>query len=106
MKTNDKKEQRYFELYHALKTAAGPVCHQLFGIKKENEIGLPKEPCLVVVNHTCYFDPLIVAMSVDQPLCFVAGENLLRHRLAAFFGSRCFPQYSLFQREIEYRNDS
>ncbi|MCD8073878.1 MAG: 1-acyl-sn-glycerol-3-phosphate acyltransferase [Lachnospiraceae bacterium] len=90
MKTNDKKEQRYVELYHALKTAAGPVCHQLFGIKKEDEINLPKEPCLVVVNHTCYFDPLIVAMSVDQPLCFVAGENLLRHRLVTFLAVDVF----------------
>ncbi|MCD7954463.1 MAG: 1-acyl-sn-glycerol-3-phosphate acyltransferase [Lachnospiraceae bacterium] len=90
MKTNDKKERRYFELYHALKVAAGPVCHYLFGMKKEDEISLPKEPCLVVVNHTCYFDPLIVAMSVDQPICYVTGENLLRHRLASFLAVDVF----------------
>ncbi|MCD7868627.1 MAG: 1-acyl-sn-glycerol-3-phosphate acyltransferase [Clostridiales bacterium] len=90
MKTKNKKERRYFKLYHALKAAAGPACHLLFGIKKEDEIRLPKEPCLVVVNHTCYFDPLIVAMSVDQPLCFVAGENLLRHRATAFLAVDVF----------------
>ncbi|MCD7956277.1 MAG: 1-acyl-sn-glycerol-3-phosphate acyltransferase [Lachnospiraceae bacterium] len=90
MKPNDKKEQRYFKLYHALKKAAGPLCHLIFRMKKEDEIPLPKEPCLVVVNHTCYFDPLIVAMSVDQPLCFVTGENLLRHRFPAFLAVDVF----------------
>jgi len=90
MEAEDKKERRYFKLYHNLKAAAGPVCHLLFGIKKEDELRLPKEPCLVIVNHTCYFDPLIVAMSVDQPIRFVAGENLLRHRLAAFLAVDVF----------------
>ncbi len=47
------------------------------GIREEDEVRLPAEPCLVVANHTCYFDPVIVAMCVDQPLCFVTGANLL-----------------------------
>ncbi len=84
MTPEEKREQGYYKLYHKVKQIASPVGRVLFGIRKENELRLPKEPCLIVVNHTCYFDPLIVALCVDQPICFVTAENLLRHKLAAF----------------------
>ncbi|MCD7862589.1 MAG: 1-acyl-sn-glycerol-3-phosphate acyltransferase [Lachnospiraceae bacterium] len=88
--SDDRKQQRYYRFYHALKKVAGPVCRFLFGIHKEDEIRLPKEPCLVVGNHTCYFDPLIIAMCVDQPLYFVAGANLMRQKVASFATMKIF----------------
>ena len=90
MTTEDKREQNYHKLYHRLKQIATPVCHLFFGIQKDNEIRLPEEPCLIVVNHTCYFDPLIMALCVDRPICFVTAENLLRHRLASFLAVNVF----------------
>ncbi len=84
------EQQRYNRFYYTLKKAAGPICRFLFGIHKEEEIKLPGEPCLVVANHTCYFDPLIIAMCVDQPLYFVAGANLLRQKVAAFAAVKIF----------------
>ncbi|MCD7806398.1 MAG: 1-acyl-sn-glycerol-3-phosphate acyltransferase, partial [Lachnospiraceae bacterium] len=72
---DERKQERYYQFYHRLKVIAGPICRFLFGIRKEEEIQLPQEPCLTVANHTCYFDPLIIAMCVDHPLYFVAGEN-------------------------------
>ncbi|MCD7751847.1 MAG: 1-acyl-sn-glycerol-3-phosphate acyltransferase [Lachnospiraceae bacterium] len=88
--TDDAAQQRYNKFYNVLKKIAGPICRFLFGIRKEDEIKLPEEPCLVVANHTCYFDPLIIAMCVDQPLYFVAGANLLRQKIAAFAAVKIF----------------
>ncbi|MCD8326574.1 MAG: 1-acyl-sn-glycerol-3-phosphate acyltransferase [Lachnospiraceae bacterium] len=87
---DERKQERYYKFYHALKVIAGPVCRFLFGIRKEDEIKLSEEPCLIVANHTCYFDPLIIAMCVDQPLYFVAGENLQRQKVAAFAAMKIF----------------
>ncbi|MCD7737878.1 MAG: 1-acyl-sn-glycerol-3-phosphate acyltransferase, partial [Lachnospiraceae bacterium] len=67
---------------------------------KEEESKLPEEPCLVVANHTCYFDPLIIAMCVDQPLYFVAGENLQRQRVAAFAAMKIFHSISCSKGKI------
>ncbi|MCD8104588.1 MAG: 1-acyl-sn-glycerol-3-phosphate acyltransferase [Lachnospiraceae bacterium] len=90
MVLDEKRERRYYKLYYKVKAAAGYVCRFLFGIKKENEIRLPQESCLVVANHTCYFDPLILALCVNRPICFVTGENLLRHKAAAFLAVDVF----------------
>ncbi|MCD8361593.1 MAG: 1-acyl-sn-glycerol-3-phosphate acyltransferase [Lachnospiraceae bacterium] len=90
MKSDTNKEERYYSLYKRLKEIIRPVSRLLFGIREEDEVRLPAEPCLVVANHTCYFDPVIVAMCVDQPLRYVTGENLLRHRLAEFLAVDVF----------------
>ncbi len=88
--TDDREQQKYYKFYYTLKKLAGPVCRFFFGIHKEDEIQLPGEPCLVVANHTCYFDPLIIAMCVDKPLYFVAGANLMRQKIAAFAAMKIF----------------
>ncbi|MCD8150978.1 MAG: 1-acyl-sn-glycerol-3-phosphate acyltransferase [Clostridiales bacterium] len=90
MKSDTNKEERYYSIYKRLKEIIRPVSRLLFGIREEDEVRLPAEPCLIVANHTCYFDPVIVAMCVDQPLRYVTGENLLRHRLAEFLAVDIF----------------
>ncbi len=39
----------------------------------------PDGPCLIVANHTCNWDPLLLSMSFpDTPIRFVASEHLFR----------------------------
>lgn len=103
MKSDTNTEERYYSLYKRLKEITRPASRLLFGIREEDEVKLPAEPCLVVANHTCYFDPAIVAMCVDQPLRYVTGENLLRHRLAEFLAVDVFRSIPCFKAKISVK---
>ncbi len=66
----------------------------LFGIPGTQKIDLPDGPCLVLANHTSFFDPLILIALSSKPVGFVAGEHLFRNPFHAWVLTRlmgCIP---------------
>ncbi len=62
----EKQTRGYYRFYHSLKPISRPIEWILFGLRKKYELALPEEPCLVLVNHTCYFAPVIVGICIKQ----------------------------------------
>ncbi|HPV99599.1 MAG TPA: 1-acyl-sn-glycerol-3-phosphate acyltransferase [Oscillospiraceae bacterium] len=56
----------------------------------------PPEPCFVVCNHTCNWDPLLAALPFRRQMYFVAGEQLSRMGFASrLIGLLADPIYRL-----------
>ena len=45
---------------------------------------MPAGPCVVAANHESLLDPVLVALAADQPLHFLAKEELWRSRVGAW----------------------
>ncbi len=49
-------------------------CHHWHRLESEN-ITLPDGPLILIGNHRCGLDPLLVQASVDRPLCFLMDRE-------------------------------
>ncbi|MCD8299878.1 MAG: 1-acyl-sn-glycerol-3-phosphate acyltransferase [Clostridiales bacterium] len=88
------QNKRYYAFYKCMQGIFRVLFRLPFGIKKRDRIILPDEPCLVLANHCCYIDPIIVAISIKQPMSFVIAENLLRNKFMAWVFTKllhCIP---------------
>ncbi|MBA3348796.1 MAG: 1-acyl-sn-glycerol-3-phosphate acyltransferase, partial [Actinobacteria bacterium] len=45
---------------------------------------VPPGPCVVAANHESLLDPLLLALAADQPLHYLAKEELWRTRAGAW----------------------
>jgi 1-acyl-sn-glycerol-3-phosphate acyltransferase len=65
------------------------VIFRLLGLKISGRENIPRDGALVVApNHVSNWDPILVALAIDRPVCFMAKSSLFRRRLAGAFFSR------------------
>jgi len=50
------------------------ICHHWHRLETE-KITLPEGPLILIGNHRCGLDPLLVQASVDRPLCFLMARE-------------------------------
>lgn len=76
-----------------LKVLLHPFVFFYFHITKDDRIVLPTEPCLILANHTNFFDPLILMICLTTPICFAAEDHLYKNKVTAWFLRRlgCIP---------------
>ncbi len=92
--SKQKQNRKYYTFYKFIKGFFRMAFRLPFGIKKKDQLVLPDEPCLVLANHCCYIDPIIVGISIKQPVNFVITENLLRNKFMAWVFTKllhCIP---------------
>jgi len=95
MRETFKKENRRMHLlvWELLKLPLRLLLKLRLGYRYE-KIDNPPEPCFVVCNHTCNWDPLLVAAAFRRQMYFVAGDHLARmgfkSRLIRFLVSPIF----------------
>ena len=60
--------------------------HALFRLLYRLELAgrVPTGPCVVAANHESLLDPVLVALAADQPLRFLAKDELWRTRAGAW----------------------
>jgi 1-acyl-sn-glycerol-3-phosphate acyltransferase len=63
--------------------------HALFRLLYRLELDgrVPPGPCVVAANHASLLDPVLVALAADQPLRFLAKEELWRTRAGAWLAN-------------------
>ncbi len=74
--------------YRLVWMALQPLSMIFFGMKRKEKIVLPEGPCLILANHTNFFDPLILISRCKERMNFVAGEHLFRSRFINWFLSK------------------
>ncbi len=57
----------------------------VFGIPKDAMLHLPEGPCLILANHTSFYDPLILISMCEQKFSIVAGEHLFHYPFVGWF---------------------
>lgn len=63
--------------YEGFRFFLGPVAELAFRISSEGADNVPESgPGIIVANHRCYLDPLILALSVQRLINFAAGSHL------------------------------
>ncbi len=72
-----KGSRRHSFVYKLGKLIMTPILKHKFNIKFEN--ATPKSsPYILIANHVCNYDPLLVGLSFKQPMYFVASDHLFR----------------------------
>lgn len=95
MRETFKKENRYLHLlvWKLLKLPLRLLLKLRLGYRYER-VDNPPKPCFVICNHTCNWDPLLVAAAFRRQMYFVAGDQLsrmgLKSRLIRFLVSPIF----------------
>ena len=69
-----------------LRSVVGPTLKWLFHIETENRemVRQLKPPYVLVANHACFLDPLMINCQVDAPVHYVVSDANFRSRLVGF----------------------
>lgn len=69
-------------LYEGIRAPVRAVFRLLYRVEIVGRV--PRAPCVVVANHESVLDPPLLALAAEQPLRFLAKEELWRWRPAAW----------------------
>lgn len=72
-----KGSKRHNFIYKFAQLIMTPVLKRKFNITFEN-IKPKSSPYILIANHVCNYDPLLVGLSFRQPMYFVASDHLFR----------------------------
>ena len=72
-----KGSKRHSFVYKFAQFIMTPVLKKKFNISFEN-IKPGSSPYILIANHVCNYDPLLVGLSFKQPMYFVASDHLFR----------------------------
>ncbi|MCD7881743.1 MAG: 1-acyl-sn-glycerol-3-phosphate acyltransferase [Clostridiales bacterium] len=81
-------------MYQAVHFLLQPIRYKLFGMKRPNPLALPEGPCLILANHSGFYDPTIMISVSPRQIHFVAEGHLFHHRimnLVLVEGLGCIP---------------
>ncbi len=79
---------------HAVYTLSRLVCLGVvklaFRLHVEGEEHIPRTgPAILAANHVSFIDPVIIAIAIRRPICFMAKKELFRHRLFGWLLRQC-----------------
>jgi len=76
-----------YRILRGILVAYSKVFYRIQVIGKENE---PKEGgCVFIANHSSFYDPIAVAVSVKRTIRFMAKSDLEKHALLRWLFKRC-----------------
>lgn len=72
-------EMRSMLAYETFRAVLGPAVEMFFGVKAEGADNVPEsDGALLVANHRCYLDPIVLAMGIERFVNFAAGSHLYK----------------------------
>ena len=94
MKDFDFSQIKHYKLYNFIKTVFRPLVKLVYRTKFKGLENVPQDKgtkYIVAINHTCAFDPILVACPKElTPLHFMAKVELFKNPIAAWFMTRMY----------------